>query len=121
MAPGEYEAQRYEWAVSFRSKPKWQDLGQARTNAPWYQTEEAAANERAEWRRDWTKRVNELHEMANDAYTYMPATMADYEDASGYVNDLFEYVTEGERFDRDEIRVIRAQIERLVSNEEGDA
>ena len=99
-------------------RPKWQDLGQARKDAPWYQTEEAAANERAEWRRqmNWTKRVNELHEMANDAYTYMPVTLSDYEDSSGYVNDLFEYVTEGDRFDRDEIRVIRAQIERLVED-----
>jgi len=32
-------------------RPKWQDLGQARTNAPWYQTEEQAIAERAEWRR----------------------------------------------------------------------
>ena len=66
---------------------------------------------------DWTRRVNELHQMARDYDAESTATVAEYPTVAAYIDDLMEVIRESEpELNTDELDVISEELARIYES-----
>ena len=64
---------------------------------------------------DWTRRVNELYQLARDYHANATATVDEYDNRAEYIDDLLEFIFEDNpELTKAERDVIGSEVERLV-------